>query len=129
MHSTRLMSSTGPGSHPADSQQTPSQRFPRCSLSAWRRRQAYYLVSSADPDVLFGRLVKLPAHVLAAPRMQRALRVVAAIQSNDFASFFRELKQARSTRTALFATHGHRKGKRTHAHGRANARTRTTACA
>jgi len=42
--------------------------------------QAYYIVSSADPDVLFGRLANLPSAVLAAPQMQIALRVVAAIQ-------------------------------------------------
>ena len=66
---------------------------------------AYYLVSSADPDVLYGRLARLPASVLAAPQILRALRVVAAIQNGDFAAFFRELKGADYLTACLMHKH------------------------
>lgn len=67
--------------------------------------QAYYLVSSADPDVLFGRLASLPAEVLSDPCMQIALRVVAAIQGGDFGAFFRELKRASYLTACLMHKH------------------------
>ena len=57
--------------------------------------QGYYVITAADPEVLSGRLAQLPRAVVNAPRMQRALRILASIQSGDFVGFFRELKQAR----------------------------------
>ena len=56
--------------------------------------QGYFVISAADPEVLSGRLAQLPSAVVSAPRMQRALKVLGAIGSDDFVGFFRELKQA-----------------------------------
>ncbi|EOD28081.1 hypothetical protein EMIHUDRAFT_457041 [Emiliania huxleyi CCMP1516] len=67
--------------------------------------QAYYVVSAADPDVLFGRLAELPPEVLCAPLMQRALRVHAAVHGGDFGGFFRELKRAPYLMACLMHKH------------------------
>ena len=56
--------------------------------------RAYFIVSSADPEVVSGKLRQLPAAVRTAPQIQAALRVLASVQNNDPTSFFRELRRA-----------------------------------
>ena len=56
--------------------------------------RAYYIMSSADPEAVSGKLRGLPTAIVNAPQMQRALRVLASVQNNDPVAFFRELRSA-----------------------------------
>ena len=70
---------------------------------------AYFLLSSGDPEVSFGKLQAAAQRgdvaIFKAPILQRALRVVAAIESSDVASFFRELRAADYLSACLMHKH------------------------
>lgn len=67
--------------------------------------QSYYVLSAADPEVLSGALSRLPTRVLAAPPMQRALRILASLKNADFVGFFRELRAADYLTSCLMHKH------------------------
>ena len=67
--------------------------------------RAYFIVSSADPEVVSGKLRQLPAAVRTAPQIQAALRVLASVQNNDPTSFFRELRRADYLTACLMHLH------------------------
>ena len=67
--------------------------------------RAYFVVSSADPEVVSGKLRQLPAVVRTAPQIQAALRVLASVQNNDPTSFFRELRRADYLTACLMHPH------------------------
>eukprot|EP00964_Phaeocystis_antarctica_P145772 scaffold111890_cov51-Phaeocystis_antarctica.AAC.1 len=67
--------------------------------------RAYFIVSSADPEVVSGKLRQLPAAVRTAPQIQAALRVLASVQNNDPTSFFRELRRADYLTACLMHPH------------------------
>ena len=67
--------------------------------------RAYFIVSSADPEMVSGKLRQLPAHVRNAPPMQTALRILASVQNNDPTSFFRELRKADYLTACLMHKH------------------------
>ena len=70
---------------------------------------AYFLLSSGDPEVSFGKLQAAAQRgdvaIFKAPILQRALRAVAAIESSDVASFFRELRAADYLSACLMHKH------------------------
>lgn len=67
--------------------------------------QAYFVLSAGETEVLTGKLAQMPTRILAAPAMQRALRVIGAIGCSDFVSFFRELKAADYLTACLMHRH------------------------
>ena len=79
----------------------------QCGLECQNEAEfnSYYVLSAADPEVLSGALSKLPAYVMQAPPMQRALRVLAALKNSDFVGFFRELRASDYLTACLMHKH------------------------